>query len=200
MASNHRQVFSEMADKAGFSAAGKSRALNQIGKLLAEKAKKNAEDKGGKSFWQDVAKSVTWRMDGDSAVTVGASHGPGAFRHKGGVISAPGKGVGRYNERKFLTIPLPWCPKGKKTVDQWERKLIRFIKTRDGKRYMGVMEPSGGVISRGKNKGKPKMKFKALWALKKSVTLKPSPWWPEEPDVVKAIEKAIKRVSKGNII
>jgi hypothetical protein len=199
MASNHREVFSDMADKAGFSAAGKSRALNQIGKLLAEKAKKNAEGKGGKSFWQDVSKSVTWRIDGDSAVTVGASHGPGAFRHHGGVISAPGQGVGSYN-RKFLTIPLPWCPSGKKTVDQWERKLIRFIKTRSGKRYMGVVEPTSGVILRGKNKGQPKMKFKALWALKKSVTLKPSPWWPEESDIDAVIEKAIKRVSKGNII
>jgi hypothetical protein len=188
-----------MADKAGFSTVGKARALNQVGKLLAAMAKDNAEAKGGKSFWQDVAKSVTWRVNGDSSVTVGASHGAGAFRHKGGVISAPGKGVGSYN-RMFLTIPLPWCPKGKRTVDQWERKLIRFVKTSGGKRYMGVMAPSGGVISRGKRKGQPKMKFNALWTLKKSVTLKPSPWWPEEPDVVKVVEKAIKRVSKGNII
>lgn len=198
MASNHHQVFSDMAEKACLTPASRGRVLFQIGKLLEKKSKDNALGKGGKSFWQDVAKSVTFNVNGETSVTIGASHRAGAFRHKGGVISAPGKGV-LSRDRKFLTIPLPWCPKGKSTVDQYPRDSIGFARKKDGRMFMGVLEPTGKMIKRGKKAGSMRMKLKILWALKKSITLKPSPWWPNDSDVDWAIEKAFKRVSKGTV-
>ena len=70
-----------------------------------------AIEKGGKSFWRDVANSVTGESDADSAI-VGATHPAAGIRQFGGTISAPGQGP-MSTGAEHLAIPVDDRAKGK---------------------------------------------------------------------------------------
>lgn len=194
--SKNERVFIDIARTAGLTPEAKSRVLSQTGSILAEKARANARAKGGKSFWGRIADSVLHKVDGQSVV-VGSSDHIGAFKHDGGPISAPGKGVGaKKPARKYLSIPLKACPKTKRDTGAWAKGILKLVTMR-GKTFLGRMVKAGGTISRGKNKGQPRKKFEALFILKKSVTHKAAPWWPSTTDAEAAIAKAVKRVSRA---
>jgi hypothetical protein len=121
--------------------------------------KDSARSKGGKSFWKDLANTITGESDADSAI-VGATHPAAAIRQFGGTISAPGKGP-LSTGAKYLSIPVSPKSRGKSPR---EFNDLFFVMTKGGGKYL-FSAAHGGEI---------------FYVLKKSVKHPVDPWVPEE--------------------
>ena len=139
-----------------------------IGQAVKNAAVAAARAKGGRYFWQDVANSVASRQVGD-AVIVGATHVAARFKQFGGLISAPGRGPGSLH-RKALAIPLEAAREHRGwNARDFEAHGWELFKL-----------PKGGgdrSVLMGR-KGKRKPVAVPLFALRRSVTQKPDPWFP----------------------
>lgn len=137
-----------------------------VGSRVARKARDNARAKGGKSFWAQIASSVSYRAGSDQVV-VGAAHYAAGHKETGGTISAPGKGPMSRNA-KSLAIPINPISYGKNPGDfngLFKAKNILFMKVGDG------------IIP--------------LFVLKKSVFQKAYPWFPQGEELNAVMKKAI---------
>lgn len=136
--------------------------FREIGRRVDKLAKNNAMAKGGRSFWGEIAKTVRFQAD-DSGVIVGATHYAAAHKHKGGTISAPGKGPESRN-RKYLAIPIA-----------------------DESKRLDPGNMSGLFLGRSKG-GNPILfkkigdEIKPMFLLRRSVKQKAYPWFPEPGD------------------
>ncbi len=123
--------------------------------------KDSARNKGGKSFWRDVANSVTGESDTDSAI-IGATHPAAAIRQFGGTISAPGQGPGATGA-KHLAIPVHPAAKGKSPREI--NGLFCAVRKRDGAMFLFR---------------KLNDDIELFYVLKKSVEHPADPWLPSE--------------------
>jgi len=158
--------------------------LPVLGQAIAEAARRAARAKGGRRFWREVASSVNVRRTGDG-VTVGATHVAARQKQFGGRISAPGSGPGALGA-KSLTIPL-----GKARENRWT--------TRDARRLYELFRPKG----RNFLMGRPRAGGEAepLFALRKSVSQGPDPWFPTGPELEAIFNRALRmfrRVKGGS--
>lgn len=152
----------------------RKRLFSLLGMALKKKARANArEHSHGGQFWPSIADSVGYRSDTDGVI-VGAMHEAAAQKQLGGTIEAPGKGPGAKGA-KALTIPIDDRAKGLSAGELNSRwRLFRL--------------PGTNVLAAnidGQTVG--------MYALVKSVTQKPEPWFPDEGDVNRSISKAIRQ-------
>jgi hypothetical protein len=183
-AANNEAVFNRMRGMVLASPEAKRRALDIVGRGLRDTARKNARAKGGRGFWARIAGSVDYSLEGSDSVVVGATHYAARHKQFGGVISAPGKGAGSFRAR-MLAIPLPNCPRGKRSPRDWAPGELFRIK---GKK--------GPLLARTKGKGKNKA-LEIIFALRKSVEQRPDPWWPDAAQIDTAIRRGIRVVAKA---
>jgi hypothetical protein len=128
------------------------------GHAVARLAKRNAREKSeGGSFWKGIADSTQVTEVSNRGAIVESRHFAGAHKHFGGVIRA--------KAAKALTIPISDEARGK-----------RASEFKDGGRELFVA-PGTSVL--GYSDGE---KFCGLFALRKSVTQKPEPWWPSDSE------------------
>lgn len=156
----------------------------EVAKAIGYAAQKSARAQGGRSFWGQVANSVN-AGNPDSTPNgwlVGATHVAGAHKQFGGVIAAPGKGAGS-RHRKFLTIPVGKAREKRWTVDQAE--------TQGGYTLFQVKAKFGKAFLVGYKEGAKKRKLEILFILKRSVWQRAYPWWPEGPELDRAIDAGI---------
>lgn len=159
-----------------------------IGQAVKNAAVAAARAKGGRRFWQDVANSVASRQVGD-AVIVGATHVAARFKQFGGLISAPGRGPGSLH-RKALAIPLEAAREHR----GWNAEDFRT----HGWELFKL--PKGGgdrsvLMGRDTNKRKPVVV--PLFALRKSVTQKPDPWFPAGDALSRAAAEGMRLYRKN---
>jgi len=133
--------------------------LKSWGNAVAILARKNAREKGGRRFWNDVAKATRLKSVNDSEAVVECDHVAGAFKHAGGVIKA--------KNASALTIPISEEAKGKRAAEfeMGGKQLFR---------------PKGTSVLGYSENGE----FHPLYALRKSVFQKPDPWWPDDDTVL----------------
>jgi hypothetical protein len=153
-------------------------------------AKQRARAYGGRSFWRDIANSIGSQLTSNSTAVVYTTHHAAAHKEKGGKVSAPGKkpmskSVLTGKPRRFLTIPLPWCPRNKRDMDAWPRDSWRIFSGRDGRWWAGVQTLKGG-----------KETTRILWRLVTSVTHRAFPFWVKEADAAMAISLAMTKYVK----
>lgn len=140
--------------------------LKTWGNSVAKSARANALGKGGRNFWRDIARSVQVKEVGENAVTVGSDDKRAAHKQFGGDIFASKKGA--------LTIPISREAEGK-TAGEFEaggRELFVVSGFRSDPNTMGILgySPRYG-------------EFRPLFALRKKVTQKAEPWFPDEAEV-----------------
>lgn len=164
-----------------------AKALSKIGASVSETAKQSARAKGGRRFWADVAKSVSYQMAGADAVQVGATHVAAAQKQFGGVISAPGRGEGATGA-KWLTIPVGVARERRLSARKASETYSLFlVKSKAGKR----------LLFGTKKAAKRNKVSELLFVLKKSVTQKADPWFPEGATLQSAISRGIESYQKG---
>ena len=144
------------------------------GRGVAAQAQRNARAKGGRRFWRDLARSVNMRSISAEGVEVFSDHVAAAQAQFGGTIEAPGKGPGSH-QAKALTIPFPGSEAERtgETAKEFVlggRKLFVLGK-KDGVR-MGVL----GYDENGQ--------FVPLFILRRRVTQKARPWFPDAQAVL----------------
>lgn len=152
------------------------RAAQQVANL----ARSNAYAHGGRSFWYEIGDSVQVQQT-DGGAVVGATHAAAGFKHTGGTISAPGRGAGSLR-RRALTIPV-----GPARANRWDT---------DAAQQAGyVLARAGDVLVGRKGKrGRPV----PLFILRKSVTQRADPWWPENNEVAAIVRKAMEEEEDAN--
>lgn len=165
-----------------------AKALSKVGASVSETAKQSARAKGGRRFWAEVARSVSYqKMAGADAVQVGATHVAAAQKQFGGVISAPGRGEGATGA-KWLTIPVGVARERRLSARKASETYSLFlVKSKAGKRLLF-----------GTKKAKKRNKIsELLFVLKKSVTQKADPWFPEGATLQSAISRGIENYLKS---
>jgi hypothetical protein len=137
----------------------------------------------GSGFWNDIADSANWEFSSGSDIIAGASHYAAGFKHRGGTVSAPGRGPGsRFSS--WLTIPISNEAKGKNASD-FPRKKTFIARSKAGNLIIFRKPPKVSKKSR-KRAGRAALSMinamapKPLFVLKKSVTVRPNPWFPED--------------------
>lgn len=129
----------------------------QVVKFARRNARTNS--KGG-DFWKGIAGQTKITAADNSGATVECLHFAGAHKHFGGVIRARNAGA--------LTIPLPGREaEGKRAAEFTAGGRQLFVAP--GTSVLGYSDGS---------------KFCGLFALRKAVTQKPEPWWPEDNTVL----------------
>lgn len=128
------------------------------GNAVAKQARSNARAKGGRSFWQKVARNVRLHsVTGHSAIV--EADAKGKFKQTGGTI--------RPKNKKALTIPVADEAKGKSAADfeSGGRKLF-VLPSKKGETVgvLGYREDDGD--------------FHGLFLLRRSVFQKKDPWFP----------------------
>ena len=167
------------------------RILNRIGDVVEQDAKGNALMKPGRSFWRDMAKSVSKTSEpGDGTVTVGSDHEAAAQKQFGGVISAPGKGPGALGAR-MLTIPVGEARENRWNTRDAAEKFNLFLARSGGRcilfgRLRDRLWKGGG----GQDEPRP------LFVLKKRVSQQPDKWFPEGAQLERAVAKGIEDYRK----
>ena len=151
-----------------------------VAEQVAEAARASAMAKGGRSFWRKVAGSVSHQPDGDGFV-VGAGHFAAGFKQTGGTISAPGRGVDSLH-RRALTVPLGIARRNRWDTDEARRQGYRLF--RQGDTLFG--EPPLRGRRRGGDSGAV-----PLFALRRSVSQRPDPWFPEGQALAEAVSAGI---------
>jgi hypothetical protein len=154
----------------------------------------------GSSFWDDIADSANWKFSSGSDIIVGASHYAAGFKHRGGTISAPGRGRGsRFSS--YLTIPISDDARGKNASD-FPRSKTFIAKSKAGNLIIFRKPPKVAKAKR-KKAGRvavsiiDMMRPKPLFVLKKSVTQRAQPWFPDDDaSVSEAIRSAGKEWMK----
>ena len=135
------------------------------GQMVAQKAAANARSKGGRSFWDELARavSVSWGPDEAIVYIKGDDRArQGAHKQYGGEI--------RPKQAKALAIPIDDMVKGKRPAEMAVNNLFIAPKSASGD-TAGVLGYSTGG------------KFRPLFVLRKKVTQQPDPWWPTEKEV-----------------
>lgn len=157
----------------------------EVAKAVGRAAQAGARAQGGRSFWGSVARSVNAESPDDTAqgALVGATHVAGAHKQFGGVIAAPGQGVGSL-KREFLTIPV-----GKARDNRWS---VDDAKTKGGYVLFRVKAKSGKMLIFGYRSGLKTRKLELLFVLKKSVMQRAYPWWPQGADLARAVDGGIR--------
>lgn len=151
--------------------ASERRQLFAVIRATMERSLKDAAiAKGGRSFWRDVADSVTGESDADSAI-VGATHPAAAIRQYGGTISAPGKGplsTGADN----LSIPVHPAAEGKSPR---EINNLFLAVRKDGAMFLFCRIGDDTEL---------------FYVLKKSVEHPADPWLPSENERAEELRAA----------
>lgn len=171
----------------GMTAPARLTLFRAIGQALKQEARagangrhltaKSPSRKGG-GFWAKIRDSVNYEATADG-VTVGSAHFAASHKQFGGTISAPGKGAGSTGA-KFLTIPISDKSRGY-TVGQLANRysIFRFHDTN----VLGGIRKVGGKLS-----NQPAI---PLFVLKKRVTQKAEPWFPDEAKAARAISQLL---------
>ena len=161
--------------------------FRSIGMALKQEARTGAHQrhlsastkstKGG-GFWAKIASSVSYEATADG-VTVGATHFAASHKHFGGVISAPGKGAGSTGAR-YLTIPISDKSRGF-TVGQLANRyqIFRFPETNV---LGGIKKTAKGLSSKAAI---------PLFVLKKRVTQRAEPWFPDEGKAARQVSRLL---------
>ncbi|MCW1926290.1 hypothetical protein OKA05_27295 [Luteolibacter arcticus] len=114
------------------------------------------------TFWADVAGSVSSEVSGSGAVVKVSELGV-RLRYEGGTLT-PGKGISSYTGRatRALAIPSERVPvRGGRRIAPGETGPLAFVKARGGEVVGYLFEGEvSGTISRGSNKGKPRVRRK----------------------------------------
>lgn len=169
---------------AALKAIGVSGHLRHVAEAAAEAvasaARVAAMAKGGRSFWREIAQSVNSQPDGDGFV-VGATHFAAGFKQTGGTISAPGRGAGSMH-RRALTVPLGIARRNRWDTDEARRQGYRLF--RQGDTLFGE-QPLRGRRRGGDSGAVP------LFALRRSVSQRPDPWFPEGQALADAVSDGI---------
>lgn len=131
---------------------------------IANLARKNAFEKGGRSFWKrEIGQSVKEEVTGPATGSVYSDSYIAEHVHTGGVI--------RPNPpAKFLAIPIDKSIRRKKIFARdypWPGGKPVFMQDKSGKVYLGAQL---------------KTKVKPLFVLKRSVMQQARPWWPSEAE------------------
>jgi hypothetical protein len=128
--------------------------LKRWGNAVAKEARDNARAKGGKSFWRQIAAATRVAQVDDQTVSVANWHIAGAQKQYGGTITA--------KNAKALTIPITDEAKRKRASEFTAGGRVLFVPK--GTSVLGYADDTG---------------FHALFVLRKSVTQKPEPWFPD---------------------
>ena len=140
------------------------RFLKIWGASVAKSARANARSRG-RNFWETIAKSVAVDEVSETSVTVGASR-EAVHKQYGGDIVAKNKSA--------LTIPIADEAKGKTAgeLEMGGRELFVVNGFKSDPNTIGILgySPRYG-------------EFRPLFALRKKVTQKAEPWFPDEAEV-----------------
>ena len=135
-----------------------------------------SRDRDGVDFWADAARSVASEVTGSGAVVRVSQLGL-RLRYEGGTV-LPGKGISSYTGRptRALAIPSGRVPvRDGRRISPGEAGPLVFVKARGGE-VVGYLIAGeiAGVISRGKNKGRPRVRKKGplLFTLKMRVAVR----------------------------
>lgn len=176
--------------------------FRDVSVFLQRSAKDNARAKGGKSFWNGIANSVTDKISADELI-VGSSHFAARHKQFGGDISAPGKGPGSKHSN-FLAIPLNAKARGKfpKTFkDLWCYQaasgnlfLVKTVKVKTGSKaeVSERLKEIGHYSAKNVKSQMYSSKLEFYYLLKKQVTQKAYPWFPLGDEAKKEVSKGIK--------
>lgn len=125
----------------------------------AKEARANAQAKGGRRYWYELARSIRVRSVSENAADVSSDHTGAAIKQYGGVIKPKNKNA--------LTIPITKEARGKTAAEfaLAGRTLFRL----PGTRLLGYSEKNGD--------------FKALFVLSKRSVQRPDPWFPSDDRV-----------------
>ncbi|MEK7951730.1 hypothetical protein [Luteolibacter soli] len=119
-------------------------------------------DRDGVDFWGRVVRSMRGEVSESGAVVRVEEVGV-RLRYEGGVV-VPGKGISSYTGRatRALAIPSGAVPvREGRRISPREAGPLVFVKGRGGETVGCLLEGEvSGVISRGKNKGRPRVRRK----------------------------------------
>lgn len=138
--------------------------LKVWGQRTAIAARNNARGKGGRRFWNDVARSVQVAEVGPQAVRVHAAHVAAAQKEFGGEI--------RPRTAKALTIPVSDEARGKRASEFESGGRELFVLPSDVADTIGLL----GYAEEGGD-------FHALFVLRTRVWQDAEPWWPTRSEV-----------------
>lgn len=129
---------------------------------IAKMASANARAKGGRHFWQDIAKNCRTRSVTETSAEVYSDKPGASLRQFGGTI-VPVKA-------KALTIPISPEAEGK-TAREFSAggKALFKIKGNGGNGILAYADSHG--------------QLHALFALRTRVYQKPDPWWPNDEEI-----------------
>ena len=156
------------------------------GRGVATQAQRNARAKGGRRFWNELARSVDVKAIGAEGVEVFSTHVAAAQKQFGGVIEAPGQGPGSHGA-KALTIPLQGTAAEGKTIGDFVtggHKL--FVLGKQDRDHGGVL----GYSEDGT--------FHPLFVLlKRTKPQRAEPWFPTAEETLKiGTDMADKRLAR----
>lgn len=144
------------------------------GQRTAKKGRTNARAKGGRHFWQDMARSVQVAAVSANTVSVHTKHVAAAQKQFGGVIEA--------KNAKALTIPIADEAKGKRAseFESGGRDLFVLETDRSDPDRIGLLGYSEDD------------EFQALFVLRRRTRRQAAdPWWLETAEVgVMGLEEA----------
>ena len=137
--------------------------LLRWGQRVAITARNAARGKGGRRFWNDVARSVRVNAVSATAVTVGSNHVAAAQKQFGGEIR-PVNAAAR-------TIPIADEAEGKRAGEFALGGRRLFVLDRDAGDTVGILGYSDND------------RFHPLFVLRRRVVQRPDPWFPEGREV-----------------
>lgn len=134
------------------------------GNAVAKEARTNARQKGGRSFWREIAQATRVERAGTDSVSVANYHVAGGHKQTGGPIET--------KDKKALTIPLTDEAKRKRAAEfeLGGRKLFRPGPPGQKANVLGYADEDGV--------------FHPLFALVKRTRAQAAePWFPDAPRV-----------------
>lgn len=177
----------------GMTAPARLTLFRAIGQALKQEARagangrhmtaKSPSRKGG-GFWAKIRDSVNYEATADG-VTVGSAHYAATHKQFGGTISAPGKGAGSTGA-KMLTIPISDKSRGY-TVGQLTNRYLIF-RLPETNILAGIKKTKKELTGTGKGATNEMV---MLFVLKKRVTQKAEPWFPDEAKAARAISQLL---------
>jgi len=136
------------------------------GQRTAKEARTTARGKGGRHFWQDVARSVNLAAVSANTMSVHSTHVAAAQKQFGGVIEA--------KNARALTIPIADEAKGKRASEFETGGRDLFVLATDGGDPDMI-----GLLGYSEDD-----EFHALFVLRRRTRRQAAdPWWPETADV-----------------
>ncbi len=161
-------------------------AVGRAAREVANEARNNAFKRPGRSFWRSVGLSIE-TVDGGGARgghVVGVKHVAAAQKQFGGVIEAPGKGPGATGA-KALTIPIGKAREERWNVDKASGHYRLFlVKGKAGRGFL-FGTPRHGSAKHKREKTQP------LFLLRKRVSQRAEPWFPEGAQLEAAISRGL---------